>query len=186
MHVIGRRDDDGVDVLLLLEHLAVVAVLLEARDLLLDEAPQRRLVVGGRHSARRPRAGPSMARSCAMAWAAAADLAGRGPRRLRRFAPRLEPGVEQVEVDVAERDDVLAHDGAGVHSAHAGDADRRDIDEIARRLKAAPEHVPRDDHECRAGGGRRLDELPAGEFRVLIRHVAPSGRLRLLPVVSGF
>ena len=30
-------------------------------------------------------------------------------------------------------------------------ADRRDVHEIARRLEAAPEHVPRDDHERRRG-----------------------------------
>ena len=43
VHVIGRRDDHRVDVLLLLEHLAIVAVLLDPRELLVDEAPQRRL-----------------------------------------------------------------------------------------------------------------------------------------------
>ena len=44
VHVIGRRDDDRVDVLLLLEHLAIVAILLNLRQLLVDEPGQ---VLGG-------------------------------------------------------------------------------------------------------------------------------------------
>ena len=35
------------------------------------------------------------------------------------------------------------------------------LTEIARRLKAAPEHVPRDDHERRRSAGRGLHELTA-------------------------
>ena len=41
VHVVGRRHDDRVDVLLLLEHLAVVAILLHARQLLVHEPAQR-------------------------------------------------------------------------------------------------------------------------------------------------
>ncbi len=37
MHVVGRGDDDGVDVLLLVEHLAIVAIGLDLRQLLVDE-----------------------------------------------------------------------------------------------------------------------------------------------------
>ena len=60
VHVIRRRDDDRVEVLLLLEHLAVVAVLRQARNLPLDEAAQvggvvlrRPLRVGGELRLRR-------------------------------------------------------------------------------------------------------------------------------------
>jgi hypothetical protein len=160
VHVIGRRHDDCVDIFLLVEHLPIVAVLLDARDLLVDEAPQRRLVIRRRPA--RIRRGLRFRGS---------EVAPRRRRRRRsrwtrlrrpwRPAPRLEPRIEQIEVDIAERDDVLAHHRTGIGRTHAGDADRRDVDEVARGLKAAPEHVPRDDHERRRGAGRGLHELTA-------------------------
>ena len=40
MHVIGRRNDHGIDVLLIREHLAVVAMAFHTRKLRIDEAPE--------------------------------------------------------------------------------------------------------------------------------------------------
>src|SRR5690606_26947275 len=95
-------------------------------------------------------------------------------RRLRRragdreggVAPRLEPRFEQGEIDVADRDDVLAHQVLGDLRTAAADADRGDVYRVARRRQALAEHVARHDHQRRAGrGGRggRTDERAAGD-----------------------
>src|SRR6185436_15700691 len=151
VHVIGRGDDHRVDVLLLVEHLAVVAVLFDLRYLV-DEALQ--------HLGRL-----TLARRIELGILAALRLPG---GRGRRVAPPLEllrVAIERplrvIPVDVADGDDVLAGDGAEVVVAHAADADGGDVEQVARRCEASPEYVARDDEHARAGDGGALDELPA-------------------------
>ena len=162
VHVIRRGDDDRVEVLLLLEHLAVVAVLLQARNLFVDEAPQvggvvlrRPLRVGGQLRLRRP---PARETGCGLA-ARRRPFSPRAGLRLAR--PLRQLPVEQAEIAVADRDDVLAHHAARVLRPHAVDADDGDVDEVARRLEAAPEHVPGHDHKPGAGARHGRDKLPA-------------------------
>ena len=115
VHVIGRRDDYRVDVFLLLQHLAIVAVLLDLGQLLVDEALQELGLAGRtrsllvRRQLRRRRLAPATARVGPVALLSALRRRGR-----RLLLPLLDPRVEQVGVDVAERDDVLAEHGVGV------------------------------------------------------------------------
>ncbi len=180
VHVIGRRDDHRVDVLLLGEHLAVILILGQPRDLLLDEAAERPLGIVRRPAGvrgllrlRPPEVLPGLWR-------------GRGRRRPRRgrrarLAPVGQRAIQQFEIDVADRDDVLAHDGAGIGSAHPRDAHRRDVHQVAGRLIAAAEHVPRHDHQRRASGRGRLDECPPGYRRILLVHASPGHRSADVP-----
>ena len=80
-------------------------------------------------------------------------------RRRRFFLPAFDARVEEPVIDVAEGDDVLAHDRAGVAAAHAADADGGDVDRIARRLHAASEHVARDDDQPCPGHGCPRHEI---------------------------
>ena len=158
VHVIGRGHDHRVDVLLLVEHVPVVAVFAELRYLLLDEPPQIlrairtwALLVGG-----------NLRGSCLVTPTRRRLLSSRLIRRRRRIQLRLKPRqrpIEQCAIDVADRDDVLAQECAGIAVAHAPDADRGDVHRIARRLKPAPEHMPRHDDQPSSGCGRRGDEL---------------------------
>ena len=152
VHVIGGGDDDRVDVLLLLEHLAIVAILLDLRQLDVDEPGQ---VLGG-VGARTLLVRGQLSRGRFTARAGARTRRRRCRRRCGRglFLPLLDAGIEQAVVDVAEGDDVLAEDGGGVAGAHAADADRRDVHGVARRLEAAPKHVPRHDDQPRPRGRR--------------------------------
>ena len=93
VHVIGRRHDHRVDVLLLLEHLAIVAILLQPRDLLVDEAAQGRVGVrrgpariGRDLRLRRPEVLPRRRRRrrSRRAGPAPAAAAGSTPRAWRR------------------------------------------------------------------------------------------------------
>ena len=80
-------------------------------------------------------------------------------------------GAEEVGdhlvVDVAEGDDVLRADAAGIREAHAADADAGDIQGVARRffLFGRPDDVTGDDHQAGRGRRRRANELPAAPER---------------------
>src|SRR6185295_10485638 len=81
---------------------------------------------------------------------------GRGTLRLR---PLCELSIEQTEVTVADRDDVLAHDRLSVFGSHAIDAGDGNVDRIARRLKPAAEHPARYDRESDGRACDRCDEF---------------------------
>jgi hypothetical protein len=115
VQVVGRGDDDRVDVLLLREHLAEVHVAPGLRVLLLH--------------------GEALGARTALVVLAAPD----------------ERALDVAEVDVAQGDDVLAHELLGVAHPHAAGAHDRDVERVAGRAEAATEHVARDDH----GGGHR-------------------------------
>jgi hypothetical protein len=68
----------------------------------------------------------------------------------------------KLKIHVADRDEVLAHQGPGVAATHAPDTDGREVDGIAGGLKPAPEHVPRHDGDGRASAGGGLDEFASG------------------------
>ena len=106
---------------------------------------------------------------------------GRGERRfrpaLRVEARRLaiqplllagDVGVERgerlvrvVPVDVAERDDIFAGQVDQVGAALSADADRGDVQQVARRGEAAAEDVARDDRQPGAGDRDVGDEAAA-------------------------
>jgi hypothetical protein len=161
MHVIGRGDDDRVDVLLFLEHLAVVLVFLQPRQLLLDETGEVGAVVlrgpslvGGELGLRR-----TVGLEGGRRFGGGGTL-GRGG--LPALAPLGELAVEEIEIAVADRDDVLAHHGLSIGGAHAVDPDGRDVHEIARCLIPAAEDVTGDDHQARGRGRDSGDEFAAG------------------------
>ncbi len=162
--MVGRRDDDRVDVLLLLEHFPVVAVALHLREVFRDDAFERRdsiEAVLARRGVGDLRETPLFARQVV------------GQR-----APRL-PCV--IPVHVAQRDDVvLDAEVEQVDLAHPADADASDVEAIARRGQAAAQHVPWHDGESRAGGRECLDEIASRRHeRVLstTSRAAQAGRL---------
>ena len=76
---------------------------------------------------------------------------------------RGEPLVRVVPVDIAERDDILAGEVDQVGAPLAADADRGDVQEVARRGEAAAEDVARDDRH--AGAGDRQVEIGRASCR---------------------
>jgi hypothetical protein len=159
--VIGGRDNDRVDVLLFLEHVAVVLILLQPRHLLLDESGQigalvliGPTLVGGELCLRRAER---------LEWR---RRFSRG-RTLRRWGvgppgPLSELHVEQIEIAVADRDDVLTHHGLGVDRAHAADPDRGDVHQVTRRLISASKHMARDYGDSYCRGRNVCDEFTSG------------------------
>ena len=171
VHVVRCRDDHRVDVFLLLEHLAIVAVPRNLIHLLIEEPAHvlgsvdprplfvgRKLGCGGLSTRPRARTGRRLLRS--------------GGRRCSDlFSLALDARIDQREIHVAESGDVLAQDVAGIAEAHTAHANRCDIHGVAGRLKATPEHMPGHDdqpgpchcrpgheftprHTCRFGGVR--------------------------------
>ncbi len=171
VHVIGRGDDDRVDVLLLVEHLAVVPVPLHFRQLLVDESLQR--VVRGH-------LGPFRVRGLLRIRRPEVFPRGRCGRpvlachrwRGGRFGPLLELPVNQTVVDVTDGDDVLGHDVLGVGPTLAVDADRRDVHQITWRRHALAQHAARHDHESGAG------DCGAGLHELSTRHAGLGRRTR--------
>src|SRR6185436_11640377 len=95
---------------------------------------------------------------------------------LRRWASRALRGTQLAgertldiwEVDIADRDDVLAEQPLHVLHAHAADADARDVQRRARGLIAASaEHVTGNDHGAQRGTRGVADELTP---RIVLRH----------------
>ena len=183
VHVVGRRNDDRVDVLLLLEHLAVVAVLLQFRQVLRHEAlevvaavlrgPARiRLLLGRRGLRTRRRAAPARTG---------------GNRGVRLGLEFLDPGRHERVVHVAEGDEVLAHQRPRVAGAHA-EADHRDIDGVARRLNPMAQDMPRHDRQRRPRARHCAHEFPSGD----VAHCVPFLQMRRLadrsdrPVILHF
>src|SRR5207244_3846077 len=80
-------------------------------------------------------------------------------------------------VDVADGDDVLAHQVARISEALAVDADGGDVQGIARGLEAAAENVSRHERQRSAGGRncrRKLPPADAGRvFFLLFAHDLP-------------
>ena len=125
VRVIRRRDHHRVDVLLLLEHLAVVVVTLRLRKLRLQLQPAVDL------------------RLRALALHVVGGLREPLLRLLELLAGcRRNAYVDVAPVDVAQRDDVLARQRLQVGAAHAADAHGRDVDAViggnAALLAVAP------------------------------------------------
>ena len=159
MHVIRRGDDDTVDVLLLVEHLPVVAIALGFRQLDVHEAAEIGHVVHGRTAlvgGDLRRGTPRLARGPAASG-----------RPTGRWVQRCLVGVESLGrvgvVHVTDCDDVLAHEGAGVAAAHAADADNGNVHGVAGRLEASTEHVTRDDDDSGPGSRGGRNERTAGD-----------------------
>jgi hypothetical protein len=79
--------------------------------------------------------------------------------RTLRARPLRQLAVQQTQIAIADRDDVLAHHRPGVRVSLAVDADGGDVEGVARRLESAAEDVARHDRERCAGRGDRRDEL---------------------------
>ena len=154
VHVVRRGDHDGVDILLLLEHLAVVAILRELRQVLRDE-PLGVLAAVLRRTAR-VRFLLRLGRLRALGGAAAPLRRGR--RRVRRVLEALDGRGHDRILHVAERDQVLAHERLRVAGAHA-ESDHRDVEGVARGLDSMSEHVPGHDGDRRPGARYRAHEL---------------------------
>ena len=119
VQVIGRGDDDRVDVLLLVEHLAEVACSASCRGRSSAMSFFERLDAMLRCSCAPVRSVTFGSRSCSRFRSASSDVP-----RLAGIAP----------VDVAERDDVVAErEVEEVDLAHAADADAGDVEPVARR-----------------------------------------------------
>ncbi len=145
VHVVRRRDDDRVDVLLLVEHLPIVDVSLRAGQMLILQArhardlDRRPLALDGGERRNRPalRVEPRRVRRPVQALLLVFDV--------RR--ERVEALVRVLPVHVAQRDDVLAGHVDQVAAALTADADGGDVEQIARRRHAASEDVARHDGE---------------------------------------
>jgi hypothetical protein len=139
VQVIRRRDDDGVDIFLLLEHAPVIAMAFHLRKIVRDDSLQRTNAVRG---------------------VAAAFLAGDGrqallfPCEIRGQAVPRSTGV--IPVGITQGDDVVVEaEIEQVDPAHAADADAGDVQPVAGRREAAPKHVTRHDRHCRRGADCR-------------------------------
>ena len=161
VHVIGCGDDDRVDVLLLVEHLAVVLVAGGARQVLVlqplhpSDGERNALAIDRGQRRFRPSLRVEAWRRPIEPLLLAADVGVEGGERLVRVVP----------IDVAQRDDVLAGEVDQVGATLSADADRGDVEQVARRREAAAENMTRDDRE--PGGGSRDvgDEVAPGDFR---------------------
>ena len=154
VHVIRRRDDDRVDVLLLVEHLrgspgsASRAAGARLRGASCASICDRHPLADRSRLSGAP-CRPSAPAECV--WCDRAAPAGsamsvvEASERLARVVP----------VHVAQRDDVLAREVDQVGAALAADADRGDVEQVARRGEAAAEHVARDDRRARRRRARR-------------------------------
>ena len=121
--------DQGLDVLLLVQHLAEISVALR------------------RH-----------------------ELVSQLERVLARILPVDDPqapsqrAVHVTEVDIAQRDDVLARQvGRVLHSLTAA-SDNRNVEGVAGRLKAASEHVTGNDHGAQRRTGRPANKLTTADL----------------------
>ncbi len=150
VHVVRRGDHDGVDVLLVLEHIAIVLIALRSRQMVgleLDHGIEPRL----RLYAIEPHGRLSRAR--------------RWRRLIDARAQVLDVGVEPIErlagiapVHVAQRHDVLAGEVDQVIAAHAADANAGDVQRVARRSESTPEDAPWHDGKrgtARGGVGQK-------------------------------
>src|SRR5690554_632765 len=128
VEVVRSGDDDGVDVVLLVEHTPEVAVAFS-------------LGVGfGELDALRP------------GFSGAFSLAA------------VDRVVDAGEVDVGERDDVLAHECLGIGSAHVARAYHRDVEGVAWCAEArTAEDVARHDHDAGCRRGERANERAPGD-----------------------
>src|SRR4051812_6685391 len=170
VHVVGCRDDDAVDVFLLVEHVAVVAIAPGARQRLLQR-------LHARDRRRHPLAFERRQRHFRPALRVEAYLTA-----LLAVEPSLlvgDVGVEAgealvgvVPVDVAQRDDVLGREVDEIAAALTADADGGDVEAIARRSLAASEDVARDDRQPGAGERHVGHEITAAD---LFRHVILDG-----------
>ncbi len=168
VHVIGGRDENRVDVFLLVEHLAIVGIALEFREVHVFQAL---------HSLD--------ANLCALGvegLEAGGDLLWRQHRRIFEALLRgFDFGVEAVEafvgvapIDVADGDDILVGEIDEIRAAHAADADAGDVEQIAGRRVAAAENMARHDRESGRGCGGFRDKRAAGNC----------GRVRIRLIVS--
>ncbi len=142
VHMVWCCDDDAVDVLLAIEHLAIVLIALGLRQMLVLQPHQVfelrcrfRAIEFDRRLARSRRRRP---------------LLDARPQVRDVGVEPLEPLAGIAPVDVAEGDDILACQVDQVAAAHAADADSGDVQRIAGRRESPAEHVPRDDGECGA------------------------------------
>ena len=166
VHVVGRGDDDRVDVLLLVEHLAVVLIARGARQMVglqplhpLD-LPGHALSLDGGQRRLRP----------ALRVATRPIRRPIQPRLLVRYVAveRGKPFVRVLPVDVAERNDVLGGEVDEVRAALTAHADRGDVQRVARRRHAAAEDVPWNDRQTGAGDRHVGHETATGH--VAFRH----------------
>ena len=158
VHVIRRSDDDRVDVLLLLEHLAVVTVLRELRQVLVDEAPGVLAAV-----LRRPAGVGFLLRLRGLRALRAAAAALRGGRgSVRGGLEALDGGRQSRIVHVAEGHEVLTQQCLRVARAHP-QANHGDVHRVAGRLDPASEHMAGHDGHRRTGACDRAHELASGD-----------------------
>ncbi len=145
VHVIRRRDDDGVDVLLLLEHLPVVLVARGARQMFVAQAFHA-LDFDGHAlplNRRQRRFGPTLCVEARLVRRSIEPLLLVLDRRVESG----EPAIRVLPVHVAHRDDVLGREVDQIGSPLSADADGGDVERVAGRGEPAAEHVSRDDRQ---------------------------------------
>ncbi len=145
VHVVGGGDEYGVDVFLVIEHVAIILIALGFRQLLVFQANhsgKARLSLGAIELDWR------LTRSGLWIGIVEALL------QVRDFGVEVvEAFVGVAPVDVAERHDVLAGEIDQIGAAHAADADASNVEHVARRSEAASEDVTGNDGHCCTSSG---------------------------------
>lgn len=157
VHVIGRGDDDGVDVLLLFQHFAIVRIALGlGQHVVLQVKNLRQTSLG----------------FCGFFWRhGGTGFAGmiNMTLQVRNIGIQArEVLVRVVPIDIANRHDILAGQIDHVAAAHAADADASDIQQVTRRCKTATQYVPGQNRECRSAYGRFFDKTAPRHFLLIV------------------
>ena len=162
VHVIGSGDEDGVDVLLMLEHVAIVLIAFGFRQMLVFQADHSVETGFGfdaiEFDGRLSRGGLRIGLIEALL-------------QIRDFCVETVEGVAGVApVHVAERHDILAGKIDQIGAAHAADADSGDIQQVAGRSKTATEDVSWHNGEAGGACGDVGQKLAARDF-FLFAHI---------------
>lgn len=160
MHVVGSSDDNAVDVLLLLEHFAIVGIALgfgeevvfEMKDIV--EASFGLGGVSSRHGLGRP-GGIGMIDMLL-------EVGGIGIKTCEFL-------IGEAPVDIAERNDVLTGKINKIAATHAANADAGNVHGVAGGDETATENMAREDGEGGASNSSLGDKVAPRNFVRLLR-----------------
>ena len=155
MHVVGSSDDNAVDVLLLLEHFAIVGIALGFGDEIVFEMQdivEAGFGLGGvssRHGLGRP-GGIGMIDMLL-------EVGGIGIETCEFF-------IGEAPVNIAEGDDVLTGKIDEVAATHPANADASNVHGVARGYKTATKNITREDRKSSTGNSRLGDKVASRNF----------------------
>src|SRR2546430_2125920 len=155
VHVVGRRDHDGIDVFLVFEHVTIVGVTLGSDQMFgleLDHPVEARLrsygIKGHRCLTRRGRG-----------WQFDALL-----QPLNVQVEPVESFIGIAPVYIAQRHDVLACQVDQIVAAHSADPHAGDVQGVARRSESTTEDVPWNNGTRGTAGGDFSQERAARDL----------------------